>query len=130
MFTQANSLVAVVGDVVVVSLLLSAAALVAMMLAEWGVPTTGQCCGGDAQDISIFGPSPANADADRTGARGSQPRLTLIPGGRPDGQDLGPARGQLTLVHVRQRSSAAAAGAPASAAETSPVALLPKTAHR
>jgi hypothetical protein len=130
MFAQANILVTVVGNIVMVSLLMSAAALVATMVGELSRPPSVQCCGGAAHEMSIFGVSVPSIGAGQTAVGGNHPALTVILGGRREGQRHGHARGQLALVPARQRSDGAATGAPRAAAGASVFALLRKLTRR
>lgn len=130
MFTQASSLVAIVGGIVLVSSLLSAGALVATVVGEWCEPPSVECGGGTVYDISIFGGAVPSLGDERTEAHGRHPPLTLVLGGRHGGPHHGQPRGHLTLVHHHQRNDAAAAGAPKGAAGARAFGILRKLARR
>ena len=103
MFTQANDLVAILGDIVVLSLLLSTGAFVATLLGEWSVRSNAECYLCEVRDYSMLAVSVPPIGAHLTAVRSHGPSLTLILGGRRDGQVQGRQvpRGALKLVHAR-----------------------------
>jgi len=130
MFAQANSLLTVVGNIAMVSLFVSAAALVATMVGELSRPPSAQCCGGAAHGMSLFGISVPSIPAGQAAVHGNHPALTVILGGCREGQRHGQPRGHLALVHTRQQGDGAAASAPPAVAGASAFALLRKLTRR